>query len=228
MKQFIYFLFLSIFIALNIGCTVNEKALSNELSDTSVNAAIPEDDSKRIVEPQDGNEVKNDAEKAIISLENDNVQPDKAQNTLYSTPLSLVVYPEWINLTENHHTFSKMYSPIDHDYNIRASNQDFIGDAADEFEDIWMQELEYQYNQCLKIMPEEFKDQFIKQQSAWLEYHKNDVFNYIGGSRGWGYIREWKLISMNRIRERTLDIMRVVFLIGGTDVEFNYGSIESE
>jgi len=108
----------------------------------------------------------------------------------------------------------KIYSPIDHDYNLRMADEDFIGDAASEFTDIWLKELYYQYNKCLEGLSEKNKTAFQNTQSSWQEYLDNDVFNEIGGAKGWGYIREWYLLHMDKIRERTIEIMRMERLLG--------------
>ena len=145
--------------------------------------------------------------------------------------LSNTFYPEWISLSENFYNSAKLYSPIDHDYNIKAKNQYFIGDAAYEFIKIWQEELDFQYNKCLQNIPEKFKEQFIKQQAAWEEYFSNDIFPEIamtvdeeGIETSYGFVRESFLTKMDKIRDRTIEIMRMDCFINGLTAEFHYES----
>ena len=149
------------------------------------------------------------------------------------TQLSDTLYPEWIFLSENSYNSAKIYSPIDYDYNIRFVNQDFIGDTAYEFIEIWRQEMDFQYNKCIENMPEKHKIKFIEQQEAWQKYIDNDVFPEIAFygdeeelTLGYGFTRESFLIYMDRIRARTIEIMRIECFINDTTVEFHYKSIE--
>jgi hypothetical protein len=143
-----------------------------------------------------------------------------------------MVYPEWIWLSENVWTNHGIYSPIDHDYNIIRLDADFIDSFAGEFAMIWWEEMEYQYNQCLNNMPERFVKQFVEQQASWEKYYLNDVFPEIAmykddgdGSivMGYGYEREATLIRLDKIRARTIDIMRVQSNMDSIDdIEFSY------
>jgi len=60
-------------------------------------------------------------------------------------PLSEMVYPEYILLSENHWEAVKLYSPIDRAYNKSRLVTDFIDSYANEFLSIWRLELDYQY-----------------------------------------------------------------------------------
>ena len=143
----------------------------------------------------------------------------KDKNTLYDTQLSLKVYPEWINLSENHYFSKKIFSPIDHAYNINISNQDFIDSTALEFATIWLEEMTNQYEKTLNSIPDEYREQLIIQQTMWQEYDTNDVFNVIGEEMGYGYIREWHLKRMDRIRDRVIELIQIQWLID-TEVSF--------
>jgi len=133
--------------------------------------------------------------------------------------LSLVSYPEWVFLSENYFDTEKIYSPIDHDYNLKSSQQDFIGDAANEFRFTWAAELDFQCNELLQILPAEQKAKFMKQQSAWQEYLDNDYFSSVveDYQMGYGYTREYMLIAMDRIRTRTLEVLRIRYLLRESD-----------
>ena len=60
--------------------------------------------------------------------------------------LSEMVYPEWICLSENIWADYRIYSPIDHDYNIVRQKADFIDSFAGEFAEIWRHEMDFQYD----------------------------------------------------------------------------------
>ena len=147
----------------------------------------------------------------------------------YPKTLSETVYPEYILLSENFWTATEIYSPIDHAYNQSRLQADFIDSFAGEYEIIWRQELEYQYHKCIQNMPEEYKEKFALQQLAWEEYVDNDVFpeiaqihdeedNNIGG---YGFVREAALIRLDRVRTRTIEIMRMQTHIDGLNVAFS-------
>ena len=147
----------------------------------------------------------------------------------YPKALSETVYPEYILLSENFWTATEIYSPIDHAYNQNRAQADFIDSFAGEYEIIWRRELEYQYNKCIQNMPEEYKEKFALQQLAWEEYFDNDVFpeiaqiydeedNNIGG---YGFSREATLIRLDRVRTRTIEIMRIQTHIDGLNVAFS-------
>jgi len=164
---------------------------------------------------------------------NENISKNQT-NIIYSKSLSEMIYPEWINLSENFEMDYKIYSPIDHDYNIKRAEADFFDSYAWEFADIWRKELDYQYNKCIKNMPEKFMEQFIKQQSSWEDYFYSDVFPEIAVSvdengivTGYGYENEATLIWLDRIRTRTLEIMRVQQFLESIDtIEFYYETKE--
>jgi len=152
----------------------------------------------------------------------------------YQKTLNEMVYPEWICLSENFWLNFKIYSPIDHDYNKKRLKADFIDSFASEFAAIWRKEMDFQYNKCIENISEEYKEKFVNQQLAWEEYFHNDVFPEIamydagdGITVGYGYVREAQLIYLDRIRSRTIEIMRIQPYINGIDIiEFDYESIE--
>ena len=149
--------------------------------------------------------------------------------------LSDTLYPEWIFLSENFHNSAMIYSPIDHDYNIKRAEADFIDGFTGEFIDIWRQEMEFQYDKCIQNMPKKFKEQFIKQQSSWEDYMENNIFPEIAphvfitdnedNGPGYGFIREADIIYLDKIRTRTIEIMRCQIYIDGINAEFQYKSI---
>ena len=138
-------------------------------------------------------------------------------------PLSETVYPEYILLSENHWEAVKLYSPIDRAYNKSRLYADFIDSYASEFTSIWRKELDYQYAKCLNNMPEKHKKEFAAQQSAWETYYDNDVFPEIAffEGTGYGYTREAFLIRLDRVRRRTIEIMRIQTHIEGISVAFS-------
>jgi len=169
----------------------------------------------------------------IENTSNENITSYSNTTEQFQAPapkqLSDMFYPEWIFLSENFHNSTKLYSPIDHDYNIKAGNQDFIGNAAYEFVNIWREEMNFQYNKCLESMPEKYKIEFTEQQKSWQKYIDDDVFPEIaqytdddGLVFGEGFIRESYLIYMDKIRTRTIEIMRDECFIDGITVEFHY------
>jgi hypothetical protein len=213
-RHFIFLIFILIFICIFISaCTDTDKNL------------LPTEDI--FLEINDAETPKNEI------TANKNTFSNQI-NIAYPTKLSEMVYPEWINLSENFETDYKIYSPIDHDYNRKKSEEDGIDNFTWEFADIWRQELDYQYNKCIKNMPEEYQERFIIQQSAWEDYFYNDVFPEIaikidenGILLGYGYEREATLIWLDRIRNRTLEIMRIQrFIKNINTVEFYYQTQE--
>ena len=184
------------------------------------------------------NKAENQIQYVTESNQEENITFNSAANDQSQTPapaphqLSDTLYPEWIFLSENFRNRTKIYSPIDHDYNIKVVNQDFIGDTAYEFIKIWQDEMNYQYTQCINNIPEEYKEKFEKQQESWQKYIDNDVFpeiaQYGDGEilLGYGFVRESYLIYMDKIRTRTIEIMRIECFINGITVDFNYNSIE--
>ncbi|MCL1805605.1 MAG: hypothetical protein FWG28_06360 [Clostridiales bacterium] len=90
--------------------------------------------------------------------------------------------------------------------------------------------MDFQYNKCLNSMPEKYVEQFKEQQSSWEKYLSNDVFPEIamidiedGVTIGFGYYREAAFIRLDKIRARTIDIMRVQSNMDNIDdIEFSY------
>jgi len=175
-----------------------------------------------------------------IKTENNNIPQisnDINENSqINQKTLSEMIYPEWIYLSENFWVDYRIYSPIDHDYNIKRLTADFIDSFTWEFSDIWRQEMEFQYNKCIKNMPEKYLEQFTEQQSYWEKYFSSNIFPEIamyGDEKDltlrYGYIREATLIQLDKIRSRTIEIMKVQIYMENIDIiEFNYKPFENE
>ena len=164
-------------------------------------------------------------------------QPTDGQNqmsALVPRTLSEMVYPETILLSENYWTATALFSPIDHDYNKQRLHAYHIDTFAGEFEEIWRQELAHQYEKTMSGIPEEYRAQLAWQQASWEAYFDNDVFPGIamtieeetGHYVGEGFVREARLIRLDRVRARTIEILQLQTHIAGMDIAFHYKAEE--
>ena len=211
-KHLLFILIFSVFICIfMISCT-----------DKEIDISLTEDEDIIVTQ-----EIEKMIQTEVVSTE-------KQISFSHPNKLSDIVYPEWINLSENFGLDYKIYSPIDDVYNLKRLEDNFIENFAWEFADIWRQELDYQYNKCIKNISDEYEERFINQQSSWEDYFYNDVFpdiaiNYDenGMLIGYGYEGEATLIWLDRLRTRTLEIMRIQRFIEKIDtVEFYYSAEE--
>lgn len=86
----------------------------------------------------------------------------------------------------------------------------------------------YQYHELMEHIPQAYQETLTNQQEAWEVYHENDTFDRIGGELGWGYIREWQLKRMDRVRSRTIERMQITFLLDRDLPAFSYIASESD
>ncbi|WP_238652439.1 lysozyme inhibitor LprI family protein [Paenibacillus piscarius] len=127
-----------------------------------------------------------------------------------------------------------LQNPIDHDYEVEfnefQNSEEFTTFAwralVGKYTEVWDKELNQVYNKLLAKLDRESKQALIESQREWLKYHLRET-EFVGktfidnGYLGTQGSVSLDTVTMERIRERTMQLFEYRFLLDG-EVEFVY------
>lgn len=128
-------------------------------------------------------------------------------------------------------------NPIDHDYEMEfnelQNSKEIIttldwGAFEGKYEKIWDEELNHIYEKLLSKLDRESREALIESQKEWLKYNLKETKFVEKTYIDTGYLGSKGSVSlakdiMERIRERTMQLMEYRYLLDG-EVEFSYQS----